>query len=55
MGVLADGLLQAVGNGLAHSTKGNILIGSAGSSGSRSSRDLLDVVLGDLASGAAAL
>ncbi|KAH6610218.1 hypothetical protein Trco_000238 [Trichoderma cornu-damae] len=48
-------LLQSVGNGLSHSADGDVLKGSAGSGGSRAGRQLLDVLLGDLATLASAL
>lgn len=42
-------LLQSVGNGLSHSADGNVLKGGAGGSDGRAGNQLLDVLLGDLA------
>lgn len=55
VGVVLDRLLEAAGNNLAHSTDGQILVGSAGSGGGRSVSSLLDIVLGDLTTLAGAL
>lgn len=56
VGVLADGLLQTVCDGLAHAAEGEVLVGSSGGASSRrGGSGLLDVVLGDLATGAGAL
>jgi hypothetical protein len=48
-------LLQSVGNGLSHAADGNVLKGGAGSRGSRAGDQLLDVLLGDLATLAGSL
>lgn len=53
--VLADGLLQTVGNGLAHAAEGEVFVSGAGGGGSRGGRGLLNIVLRDLASGPRAL
>ena len=46
VGVLVDGLLQAVGDGLAHGGKGNVLVGRAGGGGG-AGLVLLNILLGD--------
>lgn len=48
-------LLQSVGNGLSHSADGSVLKGGAGSRHSRAGNQLLDVLLGDLATLAGSL
>ena len=42
-------LQQAGGNGLAHAAEGDVLVGGAGGSNGRAADQLLDVLLGDLA------
>lgn len=48
-------LQQAGGNGLAHAAEGDVLVGGAGGSNGRAADQLLDVLLGDLATLAGAL
>ena len=55
MRVLGHGLQETAGNGLAHAGERDVLVGGAGSGGSRGAGSLLNVLLGDLAALASAL
>lgn len=55
MGVVGHGLLEAVGNGLAHGGDGDILEGRTSSGGTTGGLVLLDILLGDHTTAASAL